>query len=388
MKILFVDDEPRVLEGLQRLLSHLSGEWDMTFVESGKEAVACLEAESFEVIVTDMRMPGMDGADLLQLVYRRWPETVRIVLSGHSELEAALRCVPVAHQFLSKPCRPEVLEDAVIRSRGLQALLSDHGLRRVVGQVAKLPAVPKVYGQLTKALGDLRTDVHDVARIVERDPAMCAKVLQLVNSAFFTRGIRCTDIQQAVMRLGLQMIKGLVLSVEVFRIPRGGKKVLGFSIEDMQENAMRSAALAYRMFDQKSLSDDAFTAAMLHDIGQLITVVALPDQMAEAIARSQTEGIEFFEAEQAVMSTTHAEIGAYLLGIWGLPYPIVEAVGNHHRPQRVPNRLGFGVLEAVHIADRVSRGLDLDLGYLETLGVADRVEGWRELAETLQAQEI
>jgi CheY-like chemotaxis protein len=150
MKVLFVDDEPKVLEGLERVLFHLGDEWEMTFVESGREAVAELERGPFEAIVTDMRMPGMDGAELLQVVHRRWPETVRIVLSGYAEMESALRTIPVAHQFLSKPCRPEVIEDAVLRSRGLQALLGDPGLRRAVGQVQKLPSVPAVYARLSR----------------------------------------------------------------------------------------------------------------------------------------------------------------------------------------------------------------------------------------------
>ncbi len=380
MKVLFVDDEPKVLEGLERTLFHLTGEWDMTFTSGGREAVAELERGPFEVIVTDMRMPEMDGAELLKVVQRRWPETVRIVLSGYSEMESALRSIPVAHQFLSKPCQPEILEDAVIRSRGLQALLGDRALRAVVGQVEKLPSVPSVYAELTRVLGDEDVDVNDVARIVERDPAMCAKVLQLVNSAFFSRGARCADIRQAVMRLGLQMIKGLVLTVEVFRIPRGGKKVHGFSIDELQDHAIRTAAVAHGMFGDKSLADDAFTAGLLHDIGRLITVVALPVQMTEALARSRDEDRPFHEVEREVMGTTHAELGAYLLGIWGLPYPIVEAVANHHDPGRVDNRTGFGVLEAVHVADLLTRGGSPDPAFVEAHGIGDRLESWQELA--------
>ena len=109
MRILFVDDEPRISEGIERMFFHLADEWDITCVDSGPAALQELEDDPYDVIVTDMRMPEMDGAVLLAEVQKRAPGVVRIILSGQADLEETMRAVPLAHQYLAKPCRPEVL---------------------------------------------------------------------------------------------------------------------------------------------------------------------------------------------------------------------------------------------------------------------------------------
>ena len=141
--ILFVDDEPMILAGLQRLLRSQRNVWDMSFAASGAEALAVLETKPFDAVVTDMRMPAMDGARLLELVKERYPGTIRIVLSGYFESEAALRAVPVAHQYLAKPCDPKKLHEAIERSCGFASLLPDAALRRVVGTIGELPTLPR-----------------------------------------------------------------------------------------------------------------------------------------------------------------------------------------------------------------------------------------------------
>lgn len=352
MKILFVDDEPRILSGIRRMLFHLE-HWDITCVESGYAALEVLAAEHFDVVVTDMRMPGMDGAALLQEVYVRHPDLVRIVFSGYSELEAVLRTVPVAHQFLTKPCKPGLLEEVVERACSLHALLSDEAVRQIVGKVDKLPSVPWVFSQLTVALLSPDTDATVVGDIISQDLAMCAKVLQLVNSSFFFRRVPCTDVHQAVVRLGFQMIKNLVLSVEVFRT-ENDFQCEGFTLTDLQSHSLKVASLAGSYLSDPREAEDAFMAGMLHDIGKLVLASELPSHLEEVLALTAADGLSFAQAELETLGVTHAEIGGYLMGLWGLPYPIVEAVANHHAPERVPRHEGFGVLEAVVQANEAS----------------------------------
>jgi HD-like signal output (HDOD) protein len=365
------------------MLFHLADEWDITCVESGVAALEELETAPYNVVVTDMRMPGMDGAALLHAVHDCFPNVVRIVLSGHAELETALRAVPVAHQFLSKPCQAEVLEAVVKRACSLQALLHDDVVHRIVGQIDTLPSVPRVYTELTHALMHPDTDAEDVADIIQQDPAMCAKVLQLVNSAFFGRTTPITDVRRAVLRLGFQMVKHLTLVVEVFRASKGIKPIAGFSIDAWQRHALHAAVLASHLLPDKRQAEDAFTATILHDLGQVILVAALPDQFTAALAQAQSTGQPLYVAETELMGISHAEIGASLLGLWGLPYPIVEAVANHHEPLRVPHRTGFGVLEAVYVANSLSSGAEMDTDYLRDLGIKERLEAWRDLAAEL-----
>jgi HD-like signal output (HDOD) protein len=393
-RILFVDDESRVLEGLRRSLHARRTSWDMVFSENGAAALGELEHEPFDVIISDMRMPGMDGATLLKRVQQQYPSMVRIILSGYSELEAALRTVPVAHQFLAKPCTADMLTNVVERACSLQSLLDDDSVRRVVGRMDSLPSQPKMYQELTRVLSTPGASIRTVASIVERDVAMCAKILQLVNSSFFAMPRHLPSVEAAVSYLGTNMIKQLVLSVEAFctwksiRIP-------GFDLEGLMQHAFIAANLARRLLTAKGEAEDAFMATMLHDIGRLILASAFPQQLARVLETSKVEVRPIEQIEHEVLGVSHGHIGAYLLGLWGVPYPIVEAVANHDAPASVPQE-GFGILGAVYVADQLAHECappessaagqvrePLDQAYLESLGVSDRLSEWRALAQDL-----
>lgn len=183
-RILFVDDEIRILEGLQRMLRPQRKEWEMAFAPGGQAALTMLEASTFDVIVSDMRMPGIDGAALLETVRQKYPSVLRIILSGYTELEASYRAVPVAHQFLLKPCDPDALRAAIERATSLVEVLNSKMLASLVGSLQELPSLPRTYAELRHALSDPDSSIDQVVRIVEQDVAITAKVLQLVNSAF------------------------------------------------------------------------------------------------------------------------------------------------------------------------------------------------------------
>jgi putative nucleotidyltransferase with HDIG domain len=376
-----VDDEHRILEGLERMLFHMSDDWEMSFEEGGASALETMKTSEFDVIVTDMRMPGMDGSVLLGEVSKLYPNVVRIVLSGYAEMELALRAVPVAHQFLTKPCDADLLVEVVERACALQNLLSDDMVRSIIGNIKNLPSVPSVYMALNQTLADINSSADDVARIVNQDPAMSAKVLQLVNSAFFGRSVRLTSITQAVVRLGFQMVKNLVLSMEIFDESTLSDKTSEFSISSLQQHSVRTAAIARSLFDDRHLGDDAFMAGMLHDIGQLLMASEMPDRYKAALNLVQAEEISLQDAEVKLYGVSHAEVGAYLLGLWGLPYQVVEAVANHHHPKWVRQESGFGVLAAVYLADCFDNGRDIDMEYLDLFEEAENLEEWHNLAE-------
>lgn len=383
--ILFVDDEQAVLDGLRNLLRKQRTIWKMSFVTSGAAALEHLAKEPVDVVVSDMRMPQMDGATLLKEVQQRHPSVVRIVLSGFSEMEAALRTVPVAHQFLSKPCEPQHLQSVIERSCALHTLLADAELRRVIGSLKQLPSAPRTYHELTGALANPKTSAEDVACILEKDIAMSAKVLQLVNSGFFGLGRRMTSVHNAVSYLGFSMIKNIVLSAEVFSQFEGLPGVPGFSIERLQLRSAVAAGFARKLLRDKQAADDAFTAAMLADIGLLALAAGRPEHLKAILVRAVNEQTPLYVAEHAQGGMTHAEVGGYLLSLWGLPYSVVEAVTNHHGPRRV-SCAGFDVLAAVHVAvtlaEQAIHGADeppaaaIDEGFLEGLGMKDKLEGW------------
>ena len=394
-RVLFVDDEPRILEGLRRMLRPQRHEWEMAFAPGGEAALAMMEALPFDVIVTDMRMPGIDGATLLCRVRDLYPQVVRIVLSGHTELSMALRVVPVAHQFLAKPCDAAMLRVAIERACRLQALLTDDSIRRTVTALGDLPSLPRTYEALTQVLADPDTSIHTVSKIIEGDVGVSAKVLQLVNSAFFGIAHSMTNIQSAVSYLGINTLKNLVLSVEIFRAFRPQKEVPGFSLEKLQHHAQLTAQIAARLPVPKYLADIAVVAGMLHDVGKLIMAWKLSEHFQEVMAEALETRSPAYKVEERIDGFSHAEIGACLLGLWGLPFSVVEAVAFHHSPNRVPHQ-NFDNISAVYAANLLAHEVEEASStgqavynlenYQEefaTLGIREMLPEWRAMAANL-----
>jgi len=376
-----VDDEEGILEGLRNRLRCRRKEWEMSFVLGGHAALELLGAEHYDIIVTDVRMPGMDGATLLKEVQARYPDVVRIMLSGHAGLEAALRAVPVAHQFIAKPCDPGVLENVVERACQLQKLVSNATVRGMVGKVSGLPTMPKLYARLKSMLADEHCTTHDMAAVIAQDVAMSAKVLQLVNSAFFRLPRPLTQIEDAIGYLGLDVVSRMVLAGELFdSSPQHGD--VGRELASLRQHSLIAATLASRLLPDKKLQDDAFVAALLHDIGKLVLATRLPEHFKSAKEHASKAGLEIHVAERELFGVSHGEIGAYLLGVWGLPYFIVEAVANHHQPLKVDDP-SFGVLGAVHVGNALAHALTtgseakLDEEYLRRLGLEDQWPKWK-----------
>jgi len=387
-RILFVDDEPNILDGLKRMLRPQRRVWDMAFAPSGQEALTAMAAEPFDVVVTDMKMPGMNGAELLAQVKAGHPGTVRIVLSGHADMEASMRSVSVSHQFLAKPCEADALRAAVDRACGLEVLLREPSLQEALGSVVELPTLPRVYNSLTEALSKEEVDISEVGSIVEEDVGIAAKILQLVNTSFFGLRIEIADLRQATTYLGVTTIRDLVLSYGMFQKFEGSVMPSAFSIEREQSHAFLAARIAKRILSEKMAGEQAFLAAMLHDVGKLVLATHLAEPFQTILQAGAGVERPFHAVEREVLGTSHAEIGAYLLGLWGMPYPVVEAVAHHHHPRRVPEQPAFGVLGATHVADALAREqggcdpelIELDEQYLQTLGVAERLPEWRAIA--------
>jgi HD-like signal output (HDOD) protein len=392
-RILFVDDEPDVLAGLRSLLRKQRPIWDMTFVGSGAAALEALASAPYDVIVSDMRMPGMDGAALLQRVLVEYPHVVRIVLSGQTEQEVARRLVHVAHQFLSKIADSSALQIVIERACALQELLAQPNLRQAVGEIKQLPVKPALYTRLVEVLENPNSSTADVAAVIERDIGASSKLLQVVNSAFFGLPSRVGDVRTAVSYLGMEMVKMLVLSVEMRQAQGNLKPCPGFSVDSIQEHGLRSARIARKLLPDRMGAQDAFSAAMMQDAGMLVLMGRLPDVFAQIVKDVRQSRHTPAEVEAAMLGVTHAEIGAYLLGIWGLPYGIVEGVAFHHAPSRAIST-SLDVAGAVHIgsvlADELSPqdpaksirpGLKLDMEYLEKLDLAKNLPAWREMAK-------
>ena len=398
-RLLFVDDERPALDGLRARLHRMSRQWAVEGVGSGDDAVERMQREPYDVIVTDMRMPGMDGAQLLKIVSERWPQTIRIVLSGYADPKVIARLVPFAHQYLSKPCDPKQLEGVIDRCLQLHELLHGARLRTIVGRINRLPSLPRIYSALQEALRNDQITVSEVARLVATDSAIAARVLQLVNSAFFRLARRITNIEQAISYLGFTAIRNVAASVELFA--QWGAESRGpLDPERLQSHVLAVAAAASALTAKTPIADDTLLAGLLHDIGYWVLAQECPAELQQAVELAAAQNIPLPEAEAQVMEASHAEVGAYLLGIWGLPYSVIEAVAHHHQPRRV-TQTQFDVLAALAIADslvlqgdaaaadaRLPANAPIDASYLTAVNAPfDLKEAQRRVAETAAVEE-
>ncbi len=362
----------------------------MHFVEGGQQALDFMAAQPVDIVVSDMMMPGMDGSQLLGEVLKRHPQTVRIILSGHAGPEAILRLVGPAHQYLSKPCDADDLHKAIARALALRDLLGNERLKQLATRIKNLPTLPALQDQLTEELEQESPSMERVGEIISRDIGMTAKILQLVNSAFFGLAQPVNNPTEAAVYLGLNTIRSLALSAGIFaQYDKGSCRL--FSLDALAEHSWLTGGLARRVAQLErqeiKVMDQCFLAGLLHDVGQLILATGLPEDYARVISKVSAENSPVWQMEQEVFGATHADVGAYLLALWGLPDPIIEAVALHHQPARSAAKV-FSPAIAVHAADVFAHEIQatnteippppLDVAGLARLGFAGRIADWRD----------
>ncbi|MCC9641980.1 HDOD domain-containing protein [Rhodopirellula sp. JC740] len=390
-QILFVDDEANVLSGLRRMLRGQRKVWDMHFACGSDKALELLQEQRVDVIVSDMRMPIMDGAELLTRVSKEHPHTVRLVLSGQSEQEKIFRVIGPAHQFLSKPCDPDRLMQTIEQALNLQDHLPNEELLQLSSQITSLPSLPDVFNELVKELQSEDACIEKVGSIIENDLAMSAKVLQLVNSSFFGLPSHVTSPKHAVSLLGLNVIRPLALDSKGFRKFDGDDQQASQMDREIQHGlsvANAARRIAQTESDQAELHDEAFIAGLLHDIGKLIFSIQQSSDSPSTPPNYKEWLKQLGDATRNPSDTTFDSVGAHLLGLWGLSQSIVEAVALHHRPSDAHDTQ-FTPLTAVHVANAwcndttAARGAEtissgqLDHAYLQRLGVTDRLDIWK-----------
>jgi putative nucleotidyltransferase with HDIG domain len=389
IRIVFVDDEINVLEGMRRAFHRMRAEWSMEFLPSGARALESLANTPADVIVSDMRMPGMDGWQLLTEVKKLYPQTVRLVLSGQADPNSVMRAVGTAQLYLAKPCESEAVKAAIEQTQMLRRLLSSDRLASLVGSVGMLPSAPVAFQDILACLQDPNASLADAARIIGRDVAMTANIMKLVNSAFFGSRRPIVTAERAVAYLGMDTIGALVLGHSVFK---GSEAIAieGFDLEQLWQHSLQTGSAARAIASSQGLStlkaDEAFLTGVLHDVGKVVFAT----RVAELPGGAGT-----YEDVRAQMEAHHAEVGAYLLGLWGFPNSIVEAVAFHHSPSRVSANC-LSLAGIVHIADRLVHTRcdhsetpmdpEFEPGYLHGLGFEDCTPRWSAALDAADTQ--
>ena len=328
IRVLLVDDERSLVAGLQRLLRPHRATWEVSIATSAADALALMEAQPFDIVISDMRMPVMDGAKLLAVVRSKYPATTRIVLSGQTDPEALIRVLPVAHQFLSKPIGSELLVTTLRRVSRNHGDIEDRAVRAAIGGIEALPTSVALPDALAALLARPEASLDAVVKLVEAEPGFVAKLLQIVNAPFFAAPHPIASISAAVAYLGNEQLAQLVPALTV----AGGPSVCAarFDAVAYYAGSWEVANAARVVAGHGSVADASFASGLLHDVGKLVMATTMPD-VYDAITEKYEQGAaSFHEAEVAMGVCGHARLGASLLDLWGLPTPIVEAVLRHH----------------------------------------------------------
>jgi HD-like signal output (HDOD) protein len=379
------------LATLQPSIAALGGSWECVFATGANSALAELTASSFDAIVANVGSDGISDSELLHEAAVRHPRTLRFVLGDVGDREQMVNCIGAAHQFISRPWKPQELISIVERSLALDAWLANDKLRSFVPRLGKLPGLPSTYFEVLKKAESPHSSISNIAEIIARDPALTARLLQMVNSAASGTTEIITSPGEAVSRLGLDTVKSLVLCLQLFANKRpavGGS----LSLDELWRHSFRvaklSAKVVERCISSERMMSEAYTAGLLHNIGQIVLATNLSKEYSEVVeaAREQKRPLQDVEMEQLGVTSTH--VGAYLLGLWGMPLPLLEAVALHHTPA-AGTMVEFSLLTAVHVANAMAqeesggiKGLpppQLDADYLGTLELPKTIEAWRKL---------
>jgi HD-like signal output (HDOD) protein len=369
MKVMFVDDEIMILNGFKR--SFFKNKWKIYLANSGDKALAMLEKQPVDFIISDMRMPGMNGAEFLEKISILYPQTVRLVLSGYSDEEAAKRATFVAHQWFSKPCNPKVLEKSINHIADIRNSLPNRTVQNTVGQIKSLPTPPKVFVRLSALMKEKSLSMEKVAEVISEDPSLIAKILQITNTSFFVNGKHVESITEAITRLGIDLVCSVVMAAEAYS---SIDETSGYSIVDEQSHCLSTARFAASMVEP-SLRKETILVGLLHNIGKSILSKISPDSMDEYI-KQRVVGEGNIELEQKLFFADHTQLAGYLLHLWSFSYGLIENIVLHHHPVKLMEK-SFGSGAAVYVASRIIREQTVDEVFVEHFKIADKLEVWK-----------
>jgi HD-like signal output (HDOD) protein len=398
-RLLFVDDEPQVLTLLQSMFRRMNPEWDSVVANRGTDALTLMAQEPFDVVVSDMQMPEMTGAQLLERVRDQHPLTTRVVLSGYPDQQLSIHALGVAHQYLAKPFRVDDVQAVVKRAEQLESRIPDRTLREGLSRLSALPAVPSIWQRFEREMGSPTVSVESLGGLIAQDPALTLKVLQATHSSFFGAPKRVLLAKEAAQKLGRNLLRAVTAAKQWVTTPIDPQPA-GMSLDKFARHSVATGLHASRILSAERAMPDAiklgFTGGVLHDIGQLALATAAPEAYADVVRRVMAGEATVLESERLVLGTDHAAAGAYLVGLWGLPQPLVDLVADHHQPAASATR-GVGPLTAVHMANHVQRGLagwpdganaELDQEYLESLQIdVQRFNLWIQLGSGSEESE-
>ena len=383
-KILFIDDEEKVLEAIENQLFVKLDIWQTDFAGSGEDAIKMMEETAYDVVVSDMRMPGMDGAAVLTYVRDNYPNAMRVVLSGHAIPEAAIAAIPYAHQYLAKPCKQETLIETIENTLKIRDTSDDPDVRLGISKVMDLPTHLGVYTELVSVLDCGNSDFEDIAAVIEKDPSLTMKVMFVANSALFATANPAESTYEAVQRLGGQALKMLVLAVEISGLIDDGEDAAAIERREHQERVTQ--IMGVLLYDHPRHQMSGAIAAILHDLGFMVYMNFITERYERAVLSRSDCKSRRVELEIEEFGISYAHLGALLLNLWRLPDAVTSAVKNQHSKNK-EDFVDAPVSVSLMLADFLVEDTDVEDHLEDVLSLIPdlEVDAWRERLDEIIA---
>ncbi|MGZ8940677.1 MAG: HDOD domain-containing protein [Limisphaerales bacterium] len=392
-RILVLIDNAAALAQVEPHFAALPEAWKVHVSQSSEDALCQLEQVAFDVIFVDLKSGPLASIQFLHQVWSRHPSTIRFLLSDSLAPDIMVTCALGPHQVLLKPLEGPAIRNAMERAALVNRLFQNKDVQTLVSRIRTFPSRPTIYAEVIRELRSSNASAQTVGELVSRDLAISAKLLQITNSAFFGFNRPVAKPGDAVLLLGMETTASLVLGIEAFS-QLDNVKLKYFSTDQIWRHcqivANSARAIAEHVTQDADLAQEAYTAALLHDIGKLALAVNLDEAYRDALNVGREKHIPAWQVERQAFGATHAEAGAYLLSLWGLPANVIEAVANHHIPARELSS-EYTALTALHVANAIDHSLtqqrvpgeevQIDLDYPAELRIIEQLDTFRDIVQ-------
>ncbi|MES9925598.1 MAG: response regulator [Candidatus Thiodiazotropha endolucinida] len=387
--ILFVDSDSNQLQSLKRTLREFRDKWQLHYAEDAQQALEIMQQAAVDIVVSETQLAGMPGSELLKEIKLHYPSTTRLLFSGQAMRTPAQEVVHHTHQFIAKPCSSDELINILHRVFHLRSLLNNPSIEEMISSLGTLPSLPSTYQQMITALQSDTASVQDIGKIVAQDIGMSGKILQMVNSAFFGLPQQVASPERAVTLLGIEAVSNLALTAGVFS-QLDPDVMKEFHLEQLWQHSLLVSGLVQRLSQAAGMDQQQrqlpIMAGLMHDLGKLLLATQNSTEYRRIVQQAGRDNAPLYEIESESLWCSHATVGAYLMGLWGLPFSAVEAVALHHTAEEQSReRLDCLLVYAANLLVNRFKNTRYNDYYsterLEALLTADEFSKWRSITE-------
>jgi putative nucleotidyltransferase with HDIG domain len=343
------------------------------------------EKKKIDYVIVDQDIDGQNFLDILNHLKSHYPSVVRILIVEKWTQELIIMSNQLMHIVLEKKTIENELPSMLIKADKMRSLLTDSELVKMVNSFDSLPVFKTLYLEILHLLKRTDASLKKIGDLVESDIVLSAKILQIVNMSVYATSGRINSVVSAVIYLGVNILRALIVSIQVFNLNSGNQNLAKHQ-HTLEKHSMKvaecSRTLAQSLKVDRAIADDSFTSGLLHDIGKIVMLGKIHN-WNDLYETAKEQNQQLYMIEEKVLKTSHSKIGAYLLGIWGFSIEVLDAVAFHHTPSKLPAKKVVSALTFVHVAEAMIENekyvdedtfLDrLDIDYISDLGIRHQI---------------